>query len=261
MEALVLDDYMKNLNKLSPFQLLDFVEKTGMEKTPGIIIENKIPEYLKSTNWKIRNIAVKLIGMAKLDNYYNSLLEIVSNREPASFWQQICGGDYYQVGFIRRNALRSFSQLKTFTPELEKVLLLAFKDPYFEVRTQACLTIADLSSQINDPVRLVKGLTLLLKDRCFETLAASILALGKIADSDDILPFFNRFVKYGNWKVRQALVNALINLYDRKVCTKVETLNTILDSMVITSTDFKPEFQLKKSLHLLAKKVAENGHK
>ena len=56
--------------------------------------------------------------------YSNSL----SARTPATRLRRLLGGDFFQVGFIRRNALTSLARIDRHTPNLESALATADTD-------------------------------------------------------------------------------------------------------------------------------------
>ena len=88
--------------------------------------------------WQDRNLGVKLIGLTRYREKIPTLLEMLSDRTPVSRVKRFFGGDFEQVGFIRRNIVRALEIMDYFDHDVEKHLLEAMEDPYFEVRAQAC---------------------------------------------------------------------------------------------------------------------------
>ena len=59
------------------------------------------------------------------------MLAILNDRRPAAWYKRLLGGDYEQVGFVRRNALSAIGRLGGVTPDVEEALLAAaLSDPY-----------------------------------------------------------------------------------------------------------------------------------
>ena len=84
--------------------------------------------------WQDRNVGVKLMGLTQYREKTPALLHMLADRTPASWSNRLFGGDFEQVGFIRRNIVRSLQVINCFNADIEKHLLAALEDPYFEVR-------------------------------------------------------------------------------------------------------------------------------
>ena len=84
---------------------------------------------LASESWERRNVGVKLLGLLKARDQEPLLLALLADRRPVSFVKRLLGGDYVQVGFIRRNIITAFGRIGDPSPEVESALLSAFDDP------------------------------------------------------------------------------------------------------------------------------------
>jgi UDP-N-acetylglucosamine--N-acetylmuramyl-(pentapeptide) pyrophosphoryl-undecaprenol N-acetylglucosamine transferase len=126
------------------------------------------------------------------------------------------------------------------------VLLDAFRDPYFEARAEAARTASRLAERLSSPGVIVEGLKGLLHDRWLEVAAVAATALGTIGTSRDALPALLSLKDAEYWMVRAAALEGVIELLRRGEAGDPGELRESLHEFVLTSTDFKPEFQIKR---------------
>jgi UDP-N-acetylglucosamine--N-acetylmuramyl-(pentapeptide) pyrophosphoryl-undecaprenol N-acetylglucosamine transferase len=222
---------------------------------------SRAASLLVSSDWERRNQGVKLIGLLHARDKVPLLLALMNDKRPAAWIKRLFGGDYVQVGFIRRNIMSALGRLGEVTPDVEAVLLGAFTDPYFEVRAEAARTAALLAGRLADRGDLVAGLRQLLSDRWLEVAAAAAQALGKVGHAHDALPALLALQDARFWRLRAAALEGLLSLVDRGEAGDPSTLTASLNQFVLTSTDFKPEFQIKRLygrlLHAIAAREGE----
>ena len=106
-----------------------------------------INEYIQSDNWKIRNVGVKLIGILKVKEMIPQLIAMLTDRTPDKFLNRMLGGDFIQVGFIRRNCISSLINLKQSDKSISPAILKALADPYWEVVVEAIKAVPVLVSE------------------------------------------------------------------------------------------------------------------
>jgi len=99
---------------------------------------------------------------------------------------------------------------------------------------------------LSDRAGLIAGLRRLLADRWLEVAAAAAQALGKVGRSDDALPALLALQDARFWRLRAAALEGLLLLVERGEGGDPEALTAALAKFVLTSTDFKPEFQIKR---------------
>ena len=227
----------------------------GSAHDPGKVIPSegdrcyfvsRAASLLASPIWEQRNLGVKLLGLLHAREKLPLLIAILRDKRPAPGYKRMLGGDYEQVGFVRRNALTAIARLGVVTPDVEAVLRDAFDDPYFEARAEAVRTASHLAERLSSPDAIVEGLKGLLADRWLEVAAAAAEAMGKIGGAHDALPSLLALKDAKYWMLRAAALEGLLSLLQRRQAGDPEALRDHLREFVLTSTDFKPEFQIKR---------------
>jgi len=207
---------------------------------------SRAASLLVSRDWERRNLGVKLVGLLHARDKTPLLLALLNDRRPAPLVKRLFGGDYVQVGFIRRNIMTALGRLGEVSPEIEAALLAALEDPYFEVRAEAARTAALLADRLSDRSGMVAGLRRLLPDRWLEVAAAAAHALGKVGQAHDALPALLALRDARFWRLRAAALEGLLALVERGEGGDPAALVGPLNLFVLTSTDFTPEFQIKR---------------
>lgn len=242
------------VSTMTSFQLLrklDADEQMTIESIGQGYLRYKADGYLTNVKWQVRNVGVKIVGILKYQEKLPLLLSMLSDRTPVSRIQRLFGGDYQQVGFIRRNILRSVIQLNCYNIDVRNALLDAFTDPYFEVRSTAAQAAAMLADQFEADDHFTDALLSLTEDKSFEVVVEAIRALGKTSVTS-IIPQIRHFYLNSNWKIREAILLAMADLTRRGVITDSELIRTEMANMLITCVDFQPVFPIKKALNELA---------
>jgi UDP-N-acetylglucosamine--N-acetylmuramyl-(pentapeptide) pyrophosphoryl-undecaprenol N-acetylglucosamine transferase len=217
---------------------------------------SRAASLLASAAWERRNLGVKLVGLLKARDEVRLLLALLGDKRPAPLIKRMVGGDYVQVGFIRRNIITALGRIGESSPEIEAVLLAAFDDPYFEVRAEAARVSARLSASLNNRALLVAGLRRLLSDRWLEVAGAAAQALGKVGTVADALPALVGLKDERFWRLRAAALEGLLSLVERGESGDPTALMAALNGFILTSTDFKPEFEIKRLYGRLLKTIA-----
>ncbi len=211
---------------------------------------------LASASWESRNLGVKLIGLLKAHEKLPLLLALLADKRPAALIKRIFGGDYAQVGFIRRNIMTALGRIGDASPEVESALLAGFDDPYYEVRAEAARVSARLAAGFRSRDRLVDGLRRLLTDSWLEVASSAAHALGKVGTASDALPALLALRNARFWRVRAAALEGLLALVERGEGGDSIALIDGLRGFILTSTDFSPEFEIKRLYGRLLRAVA-----
>jgi len=194
--------------------------------------DDLITSWLSEDNWKVRNAAVKIIGELKLTTYTDTLIKFITDRTPAKFIDRLLGGDYYQVGFIRRNAAHALGCVGKPSPELTTALLIAINDKYWEVRAAAIEAFQKLYSE-EPSGEIVQALLKALQDRKFEVVAQAVYALGALSPNEAVIRHFQKLYDHPNILVKTAIIGALKTLLKRGIVTDEKKVNDELNNIFI----------------------------
>jgi UDP-N-acetylglucosamine--N-acetylmuramyl-(pentapeptide) pyrophosphoryl-undecaprenol N-acetylglucosamine transferase len=218
---------------------------------------SRAASLLARRNWESRNLGVKLLGLLEGKEKLSLVLALLRDRRPAPWYKRLFGGDFAQVGFIRRNAMTTIARIGEVTPEAEDLLAAALADPYYEVRAEACRTITTLDRHLSDDgrARLIAGLVALLQDRWLEVAAAAAEALGHVGGETDARPALLALVGHKYWLVRAAALRGLHALVERGRAGNLDTLEQAARAFALTATDFRPEFTIRTSYGRLIRAI------
>lgn len=208
---------------------------------------------LSHEEWQDRNLGVKLIGLTQYYDKVDTLLHMLADRTPAPRVKRFFGGDFNQVGFIRRNIVHALQVMDRLSPELEEHLLIAMEDPYFEVRSQACRAIAHFGSRLARSDAFTDVVLERLEDTCFEVVIEAVRALGEIGTDGKALEALLRMKEHHYWQVRDAALKSLTRLVERDVVRPTPALLSDVSRFILTATDFRPFFSIKESYKTILK--------
>ena len=184
---------------------------------------------------------------------------MLSDRTPVSRVRRFFGGDFEQVGFIRRNIIHAIEIMDYFDPDVEQHLLAAMDDPYFEVRTQACRTAAHFGPFLAGKPECVNRILRLLEDDCFEVLIEAAKALGETGTNWKAAETLLSRNESHYWQVRNAALHGLKRMIERGVLEPSAELIALTSTFILTSTDFRPHFQIKETYTALRNRSNDNG--
>jgi UDP-N-acetylglucosamine--N-acetylmuramyl-(pentapeptide) pyrophosphoryl-undecaprenol N-acetylglucosamine transferase len=222
-----------------------------------IYLKNRAASLLFSPAWETRNLGVKLLGLLEAGDKLPLLLAVFNDRRPAFWLKRLFGGDFEQVGFIRRNILSALARLGKATPEVEEALLLSFTDPYYEVRAEGARTAAQLGPGLSRLDEIVAALIEQLRDHNLEAAGAAAVALGRLGGAEDALPALLALNQYKFWKIRAAALRGIHSLVERGKVYDLNALFKALPGFVLSSTDFEPQFEIKSIYRDLIKKASK----
>jgi len=77
------------------------------------------------------------MGLLQAKERTPALLSLFNDRKRVSLLKRLLGGDFEQVGFIRRNVIIALVRLNELSADVERALLAGLHDPYYEVRAES----------------------------------------------------------------------------------------------------------------------------
>jgi UDP-N-acetylglucosamine--N-acetylmuramyl-(pentapeptide) pyrophosphoryl-undecaprenol N-acetylglucosamine transferase len=219
-------------------------------------LKNRASGLLLNSAWQERNLGVKLLGLLHAKERIPALLTLFFDRKPAPILERVMGGDFEQVGFIRRNVITALIRINEVTPEIEKALFTGLQDPYYEVRAEAAHAAAFFSCRLSTPDPLIAVLLKLLNDRNIEVSVAAAEALGKLGGESDALPALLSMWDCRLWKMRAAVLRGIFYLVERGVIAHLSLVESQAPRFILTSTDFAPHFEIKSIYRQLMESVS-----
>lgn len=216
-----------------------------------IYYRHRAAGLLTHENWQDRNVGVKLIGYTRYHEKTPALLHMLVDRTPAPWIKRMFGGDFREVGFIRRNIVYALQVMNRYDPEIERHLLVAAEDPYFEVRSQVCRAFAFFGPRIYETERVFETVLRGLRDPCFEVAVEAATAVGEVGTDHRALETLLRLRENHYWQVRDAGLRSIHRLLQRGVVPPTDVLNAEIGSFILTATDFRPHFSIKESYQVV----------
>ncbi|MDR0842223.1 MAG: glycosyltransferase, partial [Acidobacteriota bacterium] len=234
-------------------------------KAKNVIPRTEDREYFKSradtlltsASWQERNLGVKLLGFLNAQEKLPTMLAMFTERKRVSFLKRIFGGDYEQVGFIRRNIVTALIRLNTLTPEVEEALLAGFKDPYYEVREACALAASHFSDRITGQKPFIMALLDILDDANLDVATAAAEALGRFGGKHDAMMALLHLWDTKYWRLRASALRGIMHLVERGRITDWSMLEAQIPHFILTSTDFKPHFEIKSAYRLLMEAISK----
>ncbi len=208
-------------------------------------LKNRAGSLLIHSSWQHRNLGVKLLGLLGAKEKIPVVLALYFERKPVPWFKKLLGGDFEQVGFIRRNILTALIRLNELSPEVEEALLAGITDPYYEVRAQAAHAVAHFGPRLSSTKILVEAVKKLLADSNIDVTVAAAEALGQIGGEKDALPALLGMWDTRLWKVRAAVLRGILHLVKRGTIGNPEMIENQAAKFILTSTDFRPHFEIK----------------
>lgn len=209
--------------------------------------------------WQDRNLGVKLIGFTQYQEKIPTLLHMLIDRTPTSLIKRLFGGDYNQVGFIRRNIVHALQVMNCLNAEIEKHLLIAADDPYFETRSQVCRTVSHFGPFLAGKEEWFQALRKRIKDKSFEVAIEAAKAMGEIGADGRALEVLMELREDLHWQLRDAALNGIRRLIERGVISPSAEVRSQLATFLLTATDFRPYFSIKETFKTIEKCCRERN--
>ena len=218
-----------------------------------VYYRHRAAALLSHKDWQDRNLGVKLIGFTHYHQKVPTLLHMLVDRTPASLIRRCFGGDFEQVAFIRRNIVQALQVLNQCDANIEKHLLIALEDPYFEVRSHGCTAVAHFASCLKGKERWIAAMLNCLQDKSFEVAAEAAKALGEIGTDQDAMEVLLQRRESHYWQVRNAALVGIRRLVERDVVKPSEAMLAEISGFILTATDFQPYFSIKETYKTVQK--------
>lgn len=223
-------------------RLMEFLKQQPADGFYRRLYTIKAREFLSSSSWTAQNRGIKLAGALQLNEFSDRLIDLFRTGNP----------------YMRRNALKSLGSLAE--PDgLRDVVLAGLRDPYFEVRAAAIR----LAATHPEPLRSVPDLPALLRRTIrrrehFEVRLAGLQHAALLLSLPDFLELAAPFRFARNARFRQGILEGLqMALADGRFgsTSDREQIRRFISEMMVTTSDFSPQFKIRESLSELFRRV------
>ena len=231
-----------------PSRLLQWVTD-NRELAGQYNLARRTAEFLNNPDWRVRNVGVKMVGELRFSSFRYELCDMLICRVPARRIDRMMGGDFYQPGFVRRNAVDSLAQLGECDGRIERALIAGLSDPYYEVRSRTAAQLGRWAGKLGGAAREEAAARLagMLTEKNVEVLWEVTRALGHVALDEGVIQSLRKLHYHPNWRVRDALVEAYDLLNRRGILERTRAL-ALLDDVLVTSDGFTPRFLIKEHM-------------
>ncbi len=213
--------------------------------------------------WQQRNEGVKLIGLLRHQSQLPLLLHMLTDRTPAPWGHRLLGGDFMQVGFIRRNTLAAIALIGKYGEASLQGVTAALDDPYYEVRSTAMRLVRRmLREDVELNPEIVSAVGRHTSDPKLEVRWEALHTYGHCGSPEAVLASCRPYIMATQAPVRDAVLRAYLALGERFRGTDaswVRDLERDLDRFAVTSVAFHPFFPLKERYTTLRKRLREGG--
>ena len=100
-----------------------------------------------------------------------------------------------------------------------------------------------------------------MKDRNIDVCTAAAEALGRIGGENDVLPALLQLWDSRLWRMRTAVLRGILHMVERGKVTNLDALETQIPKFILTSTDFRPHFEIKFAYTRLMESVSRKKEK
>ncbi|MFC1564050.1 HEAT repeat domain-containing protein [candidate division KSB1 bacterium] len=221
------------------YRKLTGVDESQKAETGKSVSKEYISNLLSSPDWKVRNLGIKIIGELRSKEFIDDIIRFLTDRTPASFIDRILGGDFFQVGFIRRNSAETLSKINDNSEKVLDALVMATEDPYWEVRVAAVRAISTIFPESGSE-RAVGSIGKLFSDKKFEVVSEAVLAIGEISTDPGIMTSFKKLYDHPNSRVKKSIVSAVNRLHRRDIIKDDKVIISELSNIFIPGM-YKPE--------------------
>ena len=205
-----------------------------------------------SSLWQVRNNGVKIAGLTADVSKIPFLSKLFNDKTKVNLLYRFLGGDFAQVGFIRRNILIAYRQIDHFDEIILNDIINGLEDKYYEVVVEALSSINHFYDQIDVENRekiKIRVEFLLSKSRNFKIITKAILAYGKMIKEYEQFSIFESFYFSENHKIREAILKNILFLKEKGIFLNQDRNKKLLDKILLTSSGFIPDFEMKKIMN------------
>ncbi len=214
--------------------LVDFLRRQPADSFYRRLYTIKMEEHLASPDWRTVNVGIKLAGALGRRDLAPTLVRLFSTGNP----------------FMRRNVLKALEHMGAELEDLEDLLGRAATDSYFEVRAAAFPLAALHAARVERDAALVERLRRTVDRRFqhFQVRAEGLRAMALLLPFPVYMRLAWRFRYAANVRVRRAIIEGVLAALEvgRLGERDVDAAERLLNDMLITTSDFSPQFRIRE---------------
>lgn len=215
-------------------ELVEFLRRQPADSFYRRLYAIKLEENLASADWRAVNVGIKLAGALGRRDLAGKLVALFRTGNP----------------FMRRNVLKALQHMGGEIDDLEGLLEQAVGDNYFEVRAAAFPLAAVHAARVARVPELVERLRRTVERRFqhFQVRAEGLRAMALLLPFQDYVRLAWRFRYAANVRVRRAIIEGLLAALEmgRLGERDLDLAERLLNDMLITTSDFSPQFRIRE---------------
>lgn len=230
-------------------RLVEQLRRQGEDSFYRRLYSIKLEEALASPDWQTVNRGIKLAGALRRTDLVDELA------------RRFATGN----GFMRRNALTAMRHLELWCESIPELILKALADSYYEVRAGAFALAAAYASQLRGNRQVTEKLAAVMARRFerFEVRVQGLRCLPSLVPFAEYqrLAWRHRFA--ANVKLRQAILDGVKAALDAGWLSdrEISAARRFISDMLITTSDFAPQFRIRESFRNLAAQLEERARR
>lgn len=238
-----------NVRLLAAGALLAEAERREFDAEELAIVRQRLESYLHHDDWWIRNIGIKLIGVLKLTDCIDVLVDAIEAKVDRRPWYlRRLTGFGRDVGFVRRNSLTSLVEVDHFDARVRRAILVSLRDPYYEVRQYGLRALLAFANPLRGDAETLAAVEKLLFDRHFEVVPVAVKAYAELATSPGAHEKLYPLLDDPRWPIRTAAVDGCRRLFDRGLVPDPAALRRVLSRTLLAGEMIEPISPIKRAV-------------
>ncbi|HPW55939.1 MAG TPA: UDP-N-acetylglucosamine--N-acetylmuramyl-(pentapeptide) pyrophosphoryl-undecaprenol N-acetylglucosamine transferase [Thermoanaerobaculaceae bacterium] len=214
--------------------LVEFLRQQPADSFYRRLYAIKMEEHLASADWRTVNVGIKLAGALGRCDLAAPLVRLFATGNP----------------FMRRNVLKALEHMGAEIEDLEDLLSRAAGDSYFEVRAATFPLAARHAARVERNAVLVERLRRTVDRRFqhFQVRAEGLRAMALLLPFPAYMRLAWRFRYAANVRVRRAIIEGVLAALEvgRLGERDIDAAERLLNDMLITTSDFSPQFRIRE---------------
>jgi len=208
----------------------------------------KMEDDLAAEDWEVVNRGIKLAGALRRIDKIPALEAHFQSR----------------IGFIRRNVFIALRHMNHYDPSIRGLVWRGLNDSYYEVRFAAMQYLLEHVRKFVGDQEIIRRIRQLTCKRFenFEVKVWAIRLLPHLTPLDEYLDLVGPYRFARNIRLREAVLDGIRMAFaaGRIPPGELEKVRQFIKQILITTSDFKPDFSIRTSYGELYQQLSGNNH-